>query len=150
MQEAYLRAWQHAAGFRGGDERPWLLAIVRHTAYSWLRKTRGHAPFVQFDEEIHTNGDEPANPELLMLRSAEIRLVEKALSQLPVRFREILVLREIEGLSYKQISDAMGVAMGTVMSRLSRASSGVGSACPITAPAKWPTRLPCDASTICA
>ncbi len=121
VQEAYLRALQHAAGFRGGDERPWLLAIVRHTAYSWLRKTRAHAPFAQFDEEIHTNGDESSNPEPLMLRGAEIRRVEEALSQLPVRFREVLVLREIEGLSYKQISDVMGVTMGTVMSRLSRA-----------------------------
>jgi RNA polymerase sigma-70 factor, ECF subfamily len=121
VQEAYLRAHQYADGFRGGDARAWLLTIVRNTSYGWLRKTRAYEPAVQFDEEIHSSGTEAATPEQLLLQNADRRLVEKALGQLPIRFREILVLRELEGLSYKEIADVMGVPMGTVMSRLSRA-----------------------------
>jgi RNA polymerase sigma-70 factor (ECF subfamily) len=121
VQEAYLRALQYARGFRGGDARAWLLTIVRNTAYKWLRKTRAYEPVEQFDEEIHTSGSDGSNPEQLLLQNADGRLVETALSQLSVRFREILVLRELEGLSYKEIADVMDVPMGTVMSTLSRA-----------------------------
>jgi RNA polymerase sigma-70 factor, ECF subfamily len=121
VQEAYLRALQYAGGFRGGDARAWLLTIVRNTAYRWLRKTRAYEPVTQFDEQIHTGDVETSNPEQLLLQHADGWLVEKALRQLPCRFREILVLRELEGLSYKQIADVMGVPMGTVMSTLSRA-----------------------------
>jgi len=121
VQEAYLRALQYAGGFRGGDARAWLLTIVRNTAYKWLRKTRAYEPVEQFDEDIHTSGADASSPERLLLQNADGRLVEKALSQLSVRFREILVLRELEGLSYKEIADVMGVPMGTVMSTLSRA-----------------------------
>ncbi|MGE5242959.1 MAG: sigma-70 family RNA polymerase sigma factor [Betaproteobacteria bacterium] len=121
VQEAYLRAFQYASGFRGGDARAWLLAIVRNTSYRWLRKTRAYDPVVQFDEEVHTSEGGTLNPEELLLQNADGRLVEKTLSELPVRFREILVLRELEGLSYKEIANIMGVPMGTVMSTLSRA-----------------------------
>lgn len=121
VQEAYLRALQYARGFRDGDARAWLLTIVRNTAYKWLRKTRPSAPVEQFDEEVHTSGIDRSNPEQLLLQNADGRLVEQALSQLSVRFREILVLRELEGLSYKEIADVMGVPIGTVMSTLSRA-----------------------------
>ena len=121
VQEAYLRAFQYSDGFRGGDARAWLFTIVRNTAYSWLRKTRTFEPVTQFDEQVATIGVETPNPEQLLLRKAEGRVVEQAMSQLPVRFREILILRELEGLSYKQIADVMAVPMGTVMSTLSRA-----------------------------
>jgi RNA polymerase sigma-70 factor, ECF subfamily len=121
VQEAYLRALQYAGGFRGGDARAWLLTIVRNTAYKWLRKTRAYDPVEQFDEEIHTGGTDASNPERLLLQNTDGRLVDNALSQLSVRFREILVLRELEGLSYKEIADVMGVPIGTVMSTLSRA-----------------------------
>ena len=121
VQEAYVRALQYAAGFRGGDARAWLLTIVRNTAYRWLRKMRAYEPDAQFDEEIHTSGTETSNPEELLLEKADACFVENALSRLPVRFREILVLRELEGLSYKEIGHVMGVPMGTVMSTLSRA-----------------------------
>jgi len=121
VQEAYLRAFQFSGGFRGGDVRAWLLTIVRNTAYRWLRKTRAYEPIVQFDEEVHTSSIGTWDPEELLLRNADGRLVEKALSDLPVRFREILVLRELEGLSYKEIADIMDVPIGTVMSTLSRA-----------------------------
>jgi RNA polymerase sigma-70 factor, ECF subfamily len=121
VQEAYLRAFQYAGGFRGGNSRAWLLTIVRNSAYAWLRKTRAYEPVTAFDEEVHTSGIETSNPEELLLRDADRRLVEKALSELPIRFREVLVLRELEALSYKEIADVMGMPMGTVMSTLSRA-----------------------------
>jgi RNA polymerase sigma-70 factor (ECF subfamily) len=121
VQEAYLRAFQYADGFRGGNARAWLLAIVRNTSYKWLRKMRAWEPVTEFDEEIHASDIEPANPEQLLLQHAEGHLVETALGTLPVRFREILVLRELEGLAYKEIADVMGMPMGTVMSTLSRA-----------------------------
>ncbi len=121
VQEAYLRALQYSGGFRGGDARAWLLTIVRNTSYTWLRKTRAYEPVAQFDEEIHTSGIGTSNPEELLLQNGDGRLVEQALSGLSVRFREILVLRELEGLSYKEIADVMAVPIGTVMSRLSRA-----------------------------
>ena len=122
VQESYLRALQYSSGFRGGDARAWLLTIVRNTSYSWLRKTRAHEPVARFDEEIHTRGiEKTSSPEQLLLRDADGRLVAKTLNMLPARFREILVLRELEDLSYKEISDVMGVPIGTVMSTLSRA-----------------------------
>ena len=121
VQEAYLRALQYSGGFRGGDARAWFLTIVRNTAYRWLRKTRAYEPVTQFDEEIHTSAVETSNPEQLLLQNADGDLVEQALGELPVRFREILVLRELEGLSYKEIADVMSVPIGTVMSMLSRA-----------------------------
>jgi len=121
VQEAYLRAFQYSSGFRGGDARAWLLTIVRNTSYGWLRKARPREPVAQFDEEIHTSGSGTPNPEELLLKNADARLVERALCELPIRFREILVLRELEDLSYKEIADVMGVPMGTVMSTLSRA-----------------------------
>jgi len=121
VQEAYLRAFQYSDGFRGGDARAWLFTIVRHTAYTWLRKTRAFEPVSQFDEQIATTGVEVLNPEQLLLQKADGQIVEQAMSELPVRFREILILRELEGFSYKQIAEVVGVPMGTVMSTLSRA-----------------------------
>lgn len=123
VQEAYLRAFQYADGFRGGDPRAWLLTIVRNTSYRSLDRTRAYQPSAQFDEERHTAGTECLDPEQLLLQSADGQLVAKALTELPVRFREILVLRELEGLSYKEIAEVMGLPIGTVMSTLSRARS---------------------------
>src|SRR5262249_4088913 len=89
--------------------------------YTWLRKTRVFEPVTQFDEDMATTGVDMPNPEQQLLQTADRQLVQQAMSQLPVRFREILILRELEGLSYKQIADVMGVPIGTVMSPLSRA-----------------------------
>src|SRR4051794_4614505 len=120
VQEAYLRAFRYFDGFHGGDARAWLLKIVRNTAYQWLRKNRSRQPATEFDEEIHS---EPgaSDPEVLLLQEADSRLVAEAISALPDRFREVLVLRELEGLSYKEIADVVGLPIGTVMSSLSRA-----------------------------
>jgi len=120
VQEAYLRAWKGFFAFRGGDARCWLLAIVRNTCYTWLRECRRYEP-VEFDEAVHSDEVQTADPERLLAQQATRRTVENALEELPAEFREVIVLRELEGLSYKEIGEIAGVPMGTVMSRLARA-----------------------------
>jgi RNA polymerase sigma factor (sigma-70 family) len=120
-QEAYLRALRFFGGFRGGDPRAWLLKIVRNTCYTWLQQNRAQAPMTAFDEEIHTDEGETSDPAALLLQKADRQLIQRALEELPLKFREILVLRELEGLSYKEIAEVAGVPMGTVMSSLARA-----------------------------
>jgi RNA polymerase sigma-70 factor (ECF subfamily) len=121
VQEAFLRALRFFDGFRGGDSRAWLLKIVRNTSYSWVRKNRPAQLADEFDETRHSDETAAENAEARLLSRAESERVRKALEALPLTFREVLVLREIEGLSYKEISEMTGVAMGTVMSSLSRA-----------------------------
>lgn len=129
VQEAYLRAFRFFDGFKGGDGRAWLLTIVRNTFYTWVEQNR-RADTVEYNEadggmegmDAEENQTlHVADPENLLLRAADQQLVESALLKLPDEYREILVLRELEELSYKQIADIAGIAMGTVMSRLSRA-----------------------------
>jgi RNA polymerase sigma-70 factor (ECF subfamily) len=124
VQEAYLRALKYFDGFRGGegsDGRGWLLTIVRNTAYTWSRRRRVEANATEFDEEQHSEAVAHVHPEAALLRDAARTSVHRALDGLPPEFREVIVLRELEGLSYKEISDVAGVPVGTVMSRLSRA-----------------------------
>jgi RNA polymerase sigma-70 factor (ECF subfamily) len=121
VQDAYVRALRYFGTFRGGDGRSWLLTIVRNAGYRWLSKNRAEAPMILFDDEIHGTPDDAANPEAMLLQRADGRMLDLAMSQLPVRFREVLVLRELQGLSYREIADVMGVPIGTVMSSLSRA-----------------------------
>ena len=120
VQEAYLRAFKHFGSFRGGDGRPWLLAIVRNTCYTWMQHNRSPELTIPLDDESYEIESEDLNPEALLLQSADTQMVRQALEELPVEFREILVLRELEGLSYKQIADVADIPMGTVMSRLAR------------------------------
>jgi RNA polymerase sigma factor (sigma-70 family) len=120
-QEAYLRAFRFFGGFRGGDSRAWLLRIVRNTCYTWFRQNRAQELSTEFDEESHTPEAQAPDAEALLLRGADAQLLRRALEDLPVEFREALVLRELEGLSYKEIAAVTEVSMGTVMSRLSRA-----------------------------
>jgi RNA polymerase sigma-70 factor (ECF subfamily) len=121
VQEACLRALRFFDGFRGGDSRAWLLKIVRNTCYSWMRKNRPMELADEFDETIHSEEKTIDNAESSLVSRMENDRVRKALETLPMAFREVLVLREIEELSYRQISDVTGVPMGTVMSSLSRA-----------------------------
>ncbi len=130
VQEAYLRAFRFFGGFRGGDGRAWLLTIVRNTFYTWLEQRRHHQSEVEYNDENiglqtqETCGDTAlhgTDPEKLLLRAADQQLVESALLRLGPESREILVLRELEELSYKEIAEIVGVPLGTVMSRLSRA-----------------------------
>lgn len=130
VQDAYLRAFRFFDGFRGGDGRAWLLAIVRNSFYTWLEQRRHRDAQVEYDEEtaglqlLEASGDEAlhgTDPAKLLLRAADQQLVERALLRLAAEYREILVLRELEELSYKEIAEIVGVPLGTVMSRLSRA-----------------------------
>jgi RNA polymerase sigma-70 factor (ECF subfamily) len=121
VQEAYLRALKFFSGFRGGDGRAWLLTIVRHTCYDWLRQNRRYEPLTDLDEEPRDVESDALDPEALLLRAADNQLLRQALEELPVEFREAVILRELEGLSYKEIADIAGLPLGTVMSRLARA-----------------------------
>lgn len=121
VQEACLRACKFSSGFHGANSRAWFLTIVRHTGYTWLRHNRAHEFATAFDEDSHDVASEAANPELLLLHSGQQQLLKRALEALPVEFREVVILRELEGLSYKEISQITEVPMGTVMSRLARA-----------------------------
>lgn len=120
VQEAFLRAYQFFAGFHGGDGRAWLLRIVRNTCYSWLEKNRPCTPAVVFDENKHSAEQPEAGPEAPLIASEERQMLRRALEELPPEFRETIVLRELEGLSYKEIAVVTGVPVGTVMSRLAR------------------------------
>ena len=121
VQEAYMRAFRFIDGFRGGDSRSWLLAIVRNTCYTWLRQNRTHEFTTAFDEEVHSLDSDSHNPETMLLQSVDNQLLRRALEELPVESREVLILHELEGLSYKEIAVIAGIPMGTVMSRLARA-----------------------------
>jgi RNA polymerase sigma factor (sigma-70 family) len=119
VQEAYLRALKGFKGFRGVDARAWLLTIVRNTAYTYTGKYSRLSNTIPFEEAIHsTPVDEPV-PE--SFHEERKRQLHEALSRLPAGYREVLVLYEMEGWSYKQMASALNVPMGTVMSRLSRA-----------------------------
>lgn len=120
VQEACLRAFRFFGGFQGGDARPWLLKIVRNTSYSFLEKNRPAALGEEFDERVHGHDAPPPNVEATMVRNVESRMLREALEELPVGFREVLVLRELEGLSYKEIAELVGIPIGTVMSSLAR------------------------------
>jgi RNA polymerase sigma-70 factor (ECF subfamily) len=123
VQEAYLRAIRFFDGFRGGDSRAWILKIVRNTCYSRARKSGGEGSREEFDETVHSSDLDGGrgNAESKLVADEESARVRRALEELPAAYREVLVMREIEGLSYKEIADVMGVPMGTVMSSLSRA-----------------------------
>ena len=120
VQEAALRAIRHFDGFRGADGRAWLLSIVRNTCFTQLRRRRPGGEKVEFDEEIHSPQEEDSGPEADLASATTAESVREALNQLAVEYREVLVLRELEGLSYKEIAHVAGVPMGTVMSRLAR------------------------------
>jgi RNA polymerase sigma factor (sigma-70 family) len=120
-QEAMVRAFTFFKGYHGGDARSWLLAIVRNTCYTWLRKNRSHEFTTSFDLDLHDSEDPADNPEQAAVQSANQEVLRKALENIPLEFREVLVLRELEGLSYQQICGVTDLPIGTVMSRLSRA-----------------------------
>ena len=128
VQEAYAAACQCVDSFHGDDPRNWILAIVRNASYSLLRKRRAAGAEETFDEVSHsldqaglTLGQSDNNPETLLLERIERERVSKAIQRLPVKLREVLVLREMADLPYVQIAQIAGIPLGTVMSRLSRA-----------------------------
>jgi len=121
VQEAYIRALKGFHGFRGGNGRAWLLTIVRNAAYTWLNKHASDQKWVPYLEEKHAeiiSIDQSANESRMEKRREDLH---SALERLPPEFREVIILYEIEGLSYKEMALSLGVPVGTVMSRLSRA-----------------------------
>jgi len=120
VQEAYLRAFKFFSGYHGGDSRAWLLTIVRNTCYTWLQQNRALRLIDPIDDKLEEVGSDFADPETLLLQDADSQLVRQALEELPVEFREIVVMREMEGLAYKEIANIVDIPIGTVMSRLAR------------------------------
>jgi len=135
VQQAFLRAYRSFAGYRGGDARAWIFAIVRNCYQSWLMDRRRKA---RLEVDYHGEGDseelistipsDEDTPEAMLVRKAEAKTVRLILNTMPRAFREILVLREIEELSYQQISEVTALPIGTVMSRLARARRAFGDA----------------------
>jgi RNA polymerase sigma-70 factor (ECF subfamily) len=124
-QDSLLRAYRFFPGFHGRDVRAWLLQIVRNACYTWLEKNRHGKEMTEFDEEIHGGEQSRAGtyptPEALAIAGDNRERLARALEALPPRFREVLVLRELEGCSYKEIAAITAMPIGTVMSTLSRA-----------------------------
>jgi RNA polymerase sigma factor (sigma-70 family) len=116
-QEALLRAFRFFGGFRGSDARAWLLQIVRNTCYTWMEKNTGSN--VEFDDSLHLSP--LPGPEAQAVSSSERERLTRALEQLSPRSREVIVLRELEGCSYKEIAAITAMPVGTVMSTLARA-----------------------------
>jgi RNA polymerase sigma-70 factor (ECF subfamily) len=121
VQEAYIRAIRHHAGFRGGDEKAWLLAIVRNKCYDRLRQIGSSLQAEEFDEMHHSAQHSAPTPETALLVAERSQILRRSLEELPAEYREVLVLRELEQLSYREIAEIAGIPIGTVMSRINRA-----------------------------
>src|SRR5438045_6056138 len=120
VQDAVLRALRHFDGFRGGDARAWLLAIVRNSCYSWHKAHRWERSTVSLSDEATPTVVDPRSSDDRAIESSEVELVQAAVDALPAELKEVIVLRELSDMSYRQISDVVGAPIGTVMSRLSR------------------------------
>jgi RNA polymerase sigma factor (sigma-70 family) len=131
LQEACLRAYRGISGFAGGNARAWVLTVVRHTAYAWLMKNRspmlvsiddlGPAESAEFELGDSGSGTKEVTPEVELIAKVDAEQIKSAIAALPLEFRETLVLRDVQGLGYREIADITGAPMGTVMSRLARA-----------------------------
>lgn len=127
VQEAYIRALKYFSSFHGDNIRPWLLSIVRNTCYTWIKSNKKDDGQIEFDEDRDTGEFESAfggtdnNPETMLLNKQVVSRVNLAIRSLPPVFREVLILRELEGMSYEEIASVVAVPAGTVMSRLARA-----------------------------
>ncbi len=123
VQAASLRALRYFDGFKGGDGKAWLLAVVRNTWVTWNRRQKGPAAMVAFDERTHGRDNLQVDAESKVLQQAKLGSMHDCLETLASEYREVLVLRELEEMSYKDIAEVVSVPIGTVMSRLSRARS---------------------------
>lgn len=129
VQDACLRALRYFGSYRGGDVRAWLLAIVRRTCFSWIARQPAAGAVAEFDESQH--GFSAATPETELIRGTLRDAVTRALDALPREFREVVLLRELEGLTYQEMATALDVPIGTVMSRLARARRRLQAALPL-------------------
>ena len=129
VQESYIRALKYFSSFSGDDIRPWILSIVRNTCFTWLQTSKKRGEQLEFDEERDSGayesafGNKDSNPEAMLSSKQESSRVDFAIASLPPAFREVLVLRELEGMSYEEIAAIVAIPAGTVMSRLARARS---------------------------
>jgi len=129
VQDAYLRAYKASGRFTDDNAKSWFLTIVRNCCFTYLGRNRTAGGTISFDEDTHTpdqviplyRGTIPVSPEILMMRVDEQNLVRQAIESLPIEFREVVVLRVFDELSYREIADVVNIPKGTVMSRLSRA-----------------------------
>jgi RNA polymerase sigma-70 factor (ECF subfamily) len=127
VQESALRAFRFFESFRGDNSRAWFLRIVRNTAFTAMKRLHGYESHVAFDEAVHTPESAPNETAAAQLDSTyDSQAVRAAIEQLPPEFREVITLRELEDLSYKQIADITNTPIGTVMSRLARARTQLG------------------------
>jgi len=121
VQEAYLRALRFFGGFHGTDAKAWLLTIVRNTCYTSLKRNKSAELLADFEEVVLTKESDEPDPEAMHVLKVRAQLVNEAIEKLPIEFREVVILRELEELSYKEIAEITAIPIGTVMSRLSRA-----------------------------
>jgi RNA polymerase sigma factor (sigma-70 family) len=121
VQESYMRAFRFFDSYRGGDGKSWLLEVVRNTYFTFHRREKRNVTNVEFDEAAHTPSVNPPNAEEALVAASKQTILRDCIEGLPDAFRGILVMRELEEMSYRQISDVAGLPPGTVMSRLSRA-----------------------------
>jgi len=136
VQESYLRAFNAFEQFHGGDARCWLLTIVRNTCYTWLARNRERAPTASFDEALHDVATCAFDPQAILQQQIDRDALKRAIEELAVEFREVLILREFDGLSYQQIASVANLPVGTVMSRLARARARLAEALGAKAPAE--------------
>ena len=122
-QEAMMRAFRFFDTFRGEDARVWLLTIVRNTYLTWVRRQMPQQNSAEFDERLHTDIETALTPESEFLRQATAEQVRRAIENLPAEFREVILMREFEQLSYKEIASVTCSPLGTEMSRISRGRS---------------------------
>jgi len=125
VQESYLRAFRFFDSYRGGDGKSWLMAVVRNTCITWRRREKRELSS-EFDEMTHSSGRQTPNQEEKLVDSSRMSVLRNCIEMLPLEFREVLVMRELEEMSYRQISEAADLPVGTVMSRLSRARKRLG------------------------
>lgn len=128
LQEACIRAFRAISSVRDDNPRAWLLAIVRNTAFTWIAKNRPKAMVTTDDEGTFERSSlemvgPQSSPEAMLIEKADAEDIHRAIAALPIAYREVLVLREIEGLSYQEVAKALSIPIGTVMSRLARARS---------------------------
>jgi RNA polymerase sigma factor (sigma-70 family) len=121
VQDAYVRALRFFSSLRSDDARSWLLTIVRNTWYGRFPRATAANQTTVYDDMTHDRPDESLDPEALVLQRQAVEKVQRAVQELPADFREVIVLRELEGLSYMEIAAVVGIPIGTVMSRLARA-----------------------------
>lgn len=126
VQEAYLRAFRYFDSYKGGDSKSWLLTIVRNTAFTWRSGRRQELAAESFNETTHSSRLPEQNQEERLVDAAKAAILRNCIEALPLEFREVLIMRELEEMSYRQISEVVSIPVGTVMSRLSRARKRLG------------------------